>query len=175
MVTCISCYCVWGAGSDNTNLGIGNDLAKTFLNCLFKCKRLVLVLLWRLKTLRDPSSKKWNLCNHLLTLMLFLTNMYNFLLQNTKEDILKEHWGPKHGTPLAFIVWTDRQKFLQVCTKMRVSKFLGQLPLCGIVELEKNLCHYHRRSFAFLPGGAPTGRPWALNFFYFFFTWITNN
>ncbi len=72
--------------------------------------------------------------------MLFLTNMYNFLLQNTKEDILKEHWGPKHGTPLAFIVWTDRQKFLQVCTKMRVSKFLGQLPLCGIVELEKKTC-----------------------------------
>ncbi len=28
----------------------------------------------------------------------------------------------------------------------------------------------HRRSFTFLPGGAPTGRPWALIFYWFFYT-----
>ncbi len=31
----------------------------------------------------------------------------------------------------------------------------------------KCLCFAHRRSFTFLPGGAPTGRPWALMVFFF--------
>ncbi len=64
-------------------------------------------------------------------------------------------------------IWDCLAKLLQI--------LFYSLPKLCLKKLEMFVSWIHRRSFTFLPGGAPTGRPWALIFIFYFFTWITNN